>query len=77
MPHLETKAVNCCVDWEPETKKLNAPLILAQARNPHLTATPELEFKPWFFCPWCGCNRKEVERQAKLNDFIVETTERN
>ncbi len=43
-----------CEQWEPETAKLNAPLMLAQARNPHLTQTPEFAFKAWEFCPWCG-----------------------
>lgn len=50
---------DCCVDWKPECAKLNAPLSLAQARNPHLTATPEFQFKPWLFCPWCGTRRTE------------------
>lgn len=54
--------MNCCDDWEPQAKKLNAPILLAQARNPHLTATSEFQFKPWVFCPWCGRNRAETER---------------
>jgi hypothetical protein len=44
----------CCSDWEPETRKLNGPLVLAQARNPYLTNTPAFQFKQWVFCPWCG-----------------------
>lgn len=58
--------MNCCVDWEPETAKLNGPITLAQARNPHLTATPAFQFKEWLFCPWCGRNRKEFEQYATM-----------
>jgi hypothetical protein len=55
-------ALECCVDWKPQTEKLNAPIVLAQARNPYLTNTPAFQFKPWQFCPWCGRNRAELER---------------
>ncbi len=49
------RASTCsCADYARESDKLNAPLILAQARNPHLTQTPEFAFKRWAFCPWCG-----------------------
>ena len=41
-------------DWEPESAKINAPILTAQARNPHLTQAPAFAFKPWKFCPWCG-----------------------
>jgi hypothetical protein len=43
-----------CEDWEPETDKINVPIITAQARNPHLTNTSAFQFKAWTFCPWCG-----------------------
>jgi hypothetical protein len=44
-------------EWEPETAKINAPITLAQARNPHLTSTPGFQFVAWKFCPWCGTSR--------------------
>lgn len=56
--------IECCADWLPETKKINAPLTLAQARNPHLTQTPGFQFKQWKFCPWCG-----VRRDKAIRDF--------
>lgn len=59
-------APECCVDWKLETEKLNAPITLAQARNPYLTNTPEFQFKPWRFCPWCGRNRAEFEAYATM-----------
>jgi hypothetical protein len=47
----DPKTPSCsCADWKPETDKLNAPLFLAQARNP----ATKFDFKPWRFCPWCG-----------------------
>lgn len=58
--------MNCCTDWEPQTKKLNAPITLAQARNPYLTATEGFQFKPWAFCPWCGQHRETFEREMKM-----------
>lgn len=61
---LKTSELECCVDWEPETRRLNAPLVLAQAWNPHLTSTPEFQFKTWTYCPWCGRNRKEFIEYA-------------
>lgn len=48
------RPVCTCSDWEPESNRINGPIILAQARNPHLTQTPEFQFKRWAFCPWCG-----------------------
>lgn len=52
----------CCADWKRGIEKLNGPILLAQARNPHLTATPEFQFKPFSFCPWCG-QRKADNKQ--------------
>lgn len=60
--------MNCCDDYEPESKKLNGPIILAQARNPHLTSTPEFAFKHWVFCPWCGKNL--ADQKAEVEAFI-------
>ena len=53
-------------DRLPETQKINAPLMLAQARNPHLTATPEFQFKLWKFCPWCGLIREVFVRDMRM-----------
>lgn len=63
----ETKdyEIECCEDWLPETKKINAPLFLAQARNPRLTLTSEFQFKPWKFCPWCGVRRDKAIREFR------------
>jgi hypothetical protein len=60
--------MNCCSDWEPEVKKINAPIFLAQARNPQLT--PDFQFKPWKFCPWCGRNRAELERELEAKTVV-------
>jgi hypothetical protein len=49
-----SEEVCSCDEWEPGTRKLNEPLFLAQARNPHLTGTPEFAFTPFRYCPWCG-----------------------
>ena len=43
-----------CAEWEPCVAKINAPILLAQARNPHLTNTPEFQFVAFRYCPWCG-----------------------
>lgn len=43
-----------CDEWEPGVEKINGPLLLAQARNPHLTNTPEFQFNPFRYCPWCA-----------------------
>lgn len=43
-----------CEQWGPGIAKLNGPIVLAQARNPALTSTPEFTFTPFKFCPWCG-----------------------
>ena len=53
----------CCADWGPETHKINAPITLAQARNPHLTATPAFAFKAWAYCPWCGKPRPTPDQE--------------
>lgn len=62
----ETKdcKVECCADWTPEVKKINAPIFLAQAR----TQTQDFRFKPWKFCPWCGANRDDVDPPAPEGD---------
>lgn len=43
-----------CADWAPGVEKLNGPILLAQARTPLLAQTPEFQFIPWTYCPWCG-----------------------
>lgn len=48
------RPVCTCDEWDPALEKINGPLITAQARNPHLTQTPEFHFLPFRFCPWCG-----------------------
>lgn len=70
----ETKdyKIACCADWLPETKKINAPLFLAQARNPRLTQTPEFQFKQWKFCSWCGLMRDVVVRDARMTTAETE-----
>jgi hypothetical protein len=50
----------CCEDWKRQADKVNAPILLAQGRNPHLTATKDFKFKAWRFCPWCGAGRGAV-----------------
>jgi hypothetical protein len=43
-----------CDEWEPGVAKINAPIMLAQARNPQLTQTEEFRFNVFRFCPWCS-----------------------
>lgn len=51
----------CCAAWLPQTEKINGPIVLAQARNPHLTQSEAFAFKAWEFCPWCGASRRVLE----------------
>lgn len=53
-----------CPDFELEVSKINAPLTLAQARNPSLTAHPSFQFKAWDFCPWCGSDLRAPREDA-------------
>ena len=46
-----------CSDWKPNIEKVNAPLMLAAARNPH---HKQYDGKPFRFCPWCGQELYEV-----------------
>lgn len=45
---------DCCEDWKPQCEKVNAPIMLAFARNPQ---NPQYDGKPFRFCPWCGAKR--------------------
>lgn len=40
-----------CADWEPQTEKINGPIILQQIRAGHAI---DYGFKAWLYCPWCG-----------------------
>jgi hypothetical protein len=50
----ETYEGECCEDWLPQIEKVNAPIILANARNPEY---PQYDGKPFVYCPWCGRKR--------------------
>jgi hypothetical protein len=39
-----------CDDWKENIDKVNAPILLQQARNPHHKFTA----KVFGYCPWCG-----------------------
>jgi hypothetical protein len=65
--------IACCSDWEPEFKKINGPIILAQARNPYLTETPAFHFKPWKFCPWCGEDRDALAHYIREKSAEIES----
>lgn len=57
-----TDRLTCtCLDWAVGVDKINAPILLAQARNPRLMDTPAFTFVPWKFCPWCGVALRLVE----------------
>lgn len=57
----------CCDYWTPETDRINGPILLAQARNPHLTRTPAFAFKEWTYCPWCGSSRRVAADAEEAN----------
>lgn len=40
-----------CKDWEDNIKKVDAPLLMANARNP---GSCNYEGKSFIYCPWCG-----------------------
>lgn len=54
--------LDCCPDWEPETKKINGPVALQQIRAGQ--SVPAGHFKPWRFCPWCG----RAARTARIDE---------
>jgi hypothetical protein len=65
-PHPDTARLVCtCDEWEPGIEKINGPLLLAQARNPHLTQTEAFHFIPFRYCPWCGNRSRLAARQAE------------
>lgn len=41
-----------CEDWAENMPKVNAPLMLAVARNPD--TAQQYDGKPFEYCPWCG-----------------------
>lgn len=41
-----------CAEWAPNIEKVNAPLMLAYARNP--SAANMYRGVPFRYCPWCG-----------------------
>ena len=57
-----------CEEWQPGIKKIDAPIALAQARNPSLTYTPEFQFVPFKFCPWCGRKVRAARGAAPATD---------
>jgi hypothetical protein len=44
----------CCPDWEPQTKILDAPIILQSVRSGGAYQYPGIPFR---YCPWCGKQR--------------------
>lgn len=51
---------DCCAEWTANITKVNAPFLLAAARNPGL----EYDGVPFRFCPWCGKIRQCCERDT-------------
>jgi hypothetical protein len=49
-----------CADWLENLPKVNAPIMLQAARNPHHGGYTGMPFR---FCPWCG---KGLIDEAKL-----------
>lgn len=58
-------ALEChCPDWAPNIAKVNAPLQLMHARNPHQgNMYRGLSFR---YCPWCGDLLLEAEDRSVL-----------
>lgn len=52
-----------CTEWGPNIAKVNAPLMLAVARNPN-TAAMYLGV-PFRYCPWCGQPLKDLNEPAE------------
>ena len=74
-PRERTEGEPCsCAEWESGTKKLNDPIILAQARNPSLTGSPAFDFIPFKFCPWCGGAARTTTGRAARSATPTEGT---
>lgn len=50
-----------CDEWAPNIEKVNAPLMLMHARNPHQGNM--YRGVPFRYCPWCG-RWLEVDNEA-------------
>lgn len=55
-----------CDDWRVNLPILNAPLMLAVARNPN--AGHGYKGKPFAFCPWCGLTLRVSATETVLPD---------
>ena len=63
---MNSFALACdCPAWEPNIIKVNAPLLLEQARNPGRSKGYDGE--QFRYCPWCG-SRLYIYRAPQRDD---------
>ena len=63
VPHERGAAVSVCdcQTWKANIDKIDAPLILAQIRQPSYM----VDFVRFVYCPWCGQALRATEPQSE------------
>lgn len=65
--------MDCCADWEPQTKIVNGHITLAAIRAGRPSMFQDQGGIPFRFCPWCGRNREDFERYVKMKQSELES----
>jgi hypothetical protein len=58
-----------CSDWQPNIAKVNAPLMMMHARNPHQGNM--YRGVPFRYCPWCAEPLIDVESEQSASTVAL------